>query len=58
MTEPLAELARILAQALAANLREYPDGPPAEPSATSGTRTSRSRPKPIISGTLHPPREP
>lgn len=49
----MSELARLIAQALAADVRDYPEGPPAEVSVTSGTGTNRSRPERIISGRLH-----
>jgi hypothetical protein len=43
--KPLAvtELARLLALALADDVKRWPDGPPAEASATSGTQTSGRR---------------
>jgi hypothetical protein len=50
----MSELARVLAQALAADIRQWPDGPPAEASATSGTVSNRRRPERIVSGRLHP----
>lgn len=49
----MSELSRILAAALAADVREFPEGPPAEVSVTSGTGSNRRRPERIISGRLH-----
>ena len=51
----MSELARILAAALAADVREYPDGPPAEVSVTSGPGSNRLTVAPIVTGKLHPP---
>jgi hypothetical protein len=48
------ELSHILARALALDVEQYPEVPPAEVSATSRTGTSRRRPDRIISGRLHP----
>jgi hypothetical protein len=50
----VTDLARILARALALDIEEYPEGPSAEASATSGTGGNRSRPERIISERLHP----
>jgi hypothetical protein len=53
----MSDLVRLLATAIAADLREFPDGPPAEASALSATprtRNSRSGPDRIVSGRLHP----
>jgi hypothetical protein len=53
----VSALARILAAALTADVREYREGPPAEQSAeasaTSGTASNRRRPERIVSGRLH-----
>jgi hypothetical protein len=49
------QLAQIVGavRALALGAEQYPEGPPAKASATSGTGTSRSRPERIITGRLH-----
>jgi hypothetical protein len=49
----VTDLARILAAALVADVREHPNGPPAEVSATLRTACGRSRPERIVSGRLH-----
>jgi hypothetical protein len=51
-----SDLARILASALAADIRDYPDGTPVEPSATQATVSARRRAERIVSGRLHEPR--
>jgi hypothetical protein len=48
------ELARILARALALDVKQWPDGPPADVSVISGPRSSRSGKDTTISGHLHP----
>jgi hypothetical protein len=48
------DLVRILARALALDVQQYPDGPPAEVSATSPPRTSRLTTASIVSGRLYP----
>ena len=46
-------LVQLIAELLAIDIRVYPNGPPAEPSATSGPRYSRTMPDRKISGQLH-----
>jgi hypothetical protein len=48
----VSELARVIAQAIAADIRQWPDGPPVE-SVTPGTVSNRSRAERIVSGRLH-----
>ena len=47
-----SDLARVVARALALDVEQYPDGPPAEASATSRGRSSRSAASPVVSGRL------
>jgi hypothetical protein len=42
-----------LAAALAEDIRQWPDGPPAEGSVPSGTACDRRRPERVVFGRLH-----
>jgi hypothetical protein len=48
-----SRLVAVLAAAIAEDVRQYPEGPPAEASATSGTASNRRRPERIVYGRLH-----
>jgi hypothetical protein len=48
-----SRLVAALAAAIAEDVRQYPEGPPAEASATSGTASNRRRPERIVYGRLH-----